>query len=208
MNKETKKDIINVWKWLAIKDELKPCDIIFLFGSPSLETPRKGAKLFYEGLVPYIVCTGFAPIAEKNPFDTSLAEAYARELLKLKVPKDKILIQNKSTNTPEDIKFAMQILRKENIACKSAILIASTYHQRRVFATFKKMEPKIELINCPRVEIDEMMIDRDNSRYSIRDSVINEYEKLKIYGEKGDLVLQPPPKKVQDSYHILKLSNR
>ncbi len=53
-----------------------------------------------------------------------------------------------------------------------------------------------------------MMIDRDNARYSIRDSVINEYEKLKIYGEKGDLVLQPPPKKVQDSYHILKLSNR
>ena len=203
MNKKYRQHILNLWRWLAITDELEPSDIIFLFGSPSLRTPRKGAELFKKGLASYVVCTGHFSATEDDAFKATLAEAYSDELIKNGVPKDRIIVQDKSKNTPEDIKLAVPILEENNIPHKNAILVASSFHQRRAYATFKKLQPKIKTINCPHIRVDESLINKDSPRYNILDNLIKEYEKIQLYGDKSDLIPQPPPKDVQKSFKYL-----
>jgi uncharacterized SAM-binding protein YcdF (DUF218 family) len=196
-----------LWNWLDINQTPEKSDIIFLFGGAILNTPQKGFELFNENLAPYIVATGLGGTFGNPEWTKPIAEMFANYLIKKGVPQEKIVIQNTSTNTPEDVKIAIPLLEQMNIPHDSAIIVSRPVHQRRAFATFAKLYPEIKLLNSPCFETEPNQIkDQDELMY-VATRCIQEYERLITYGKKGDLVIQQIPAEVADVYDQLKHLN-
>lgn len=74
----------------------------------------------------------------KDIFDKPEAEVFADVAMKLGVPEEVILIENKSTNTGENVIFSKRLLQEKGLDFNSFILVQKPYMERRTYATFKK----------------------------------------------------------------------
>lgn len=137
-----------VGRYLYCKDELKPADVIVILAGEEIERVEHGVKLFKEGWSrkDKIIMAG-GPIVWKYTW-ASLMKEHA---ISLGVPKDAILLEDKSKSTEEDAIFTKEILNRYKY--RSCILITSPYHSRRAKKIFSKiMGNEIKLIIAPSEE--------------------------------------------------------
>lgn len=133
--------IVN-WLYYPFKVEpkLKKCDAIVLlssakytesiFGRNSYQRMVHASKLYEKKFAPkIIICGGGTP---------SLARAMKGFMVDvLKCPEESILLEEKSTDTNENLKFAKEIMRNE--AIDSILLVTSHSHMFRSMAICKKL---------------------------------------------------------------------
>ena len=88
-----------VWDYLLMNHTLEKSDCIIVLGSYDTRVAERGAELFLQGLAPLIVFSGYLGAFTLGVWERPEAEIFADIAMKMGVPKDKILIENKSTNT-------------------------------------------------------------------------------------------------------------
>lgn len=198
-----KEEIIKLYNWLRMEDKPEKADLIFLFGGDAREIGHKGLELFNADLAPMIITTGDTGTFGPN-WGKPCAEVFADQMLQNGIPKEKILIQNSSTNTPEDIIHALPILEKHDLNSKRIIIVSRPVHQRRAYATFLEQYPnEVVLINQPCNEkLPQEMNDVELRELGFRS--IQEYERLIKYADKGDLKRQEIPDEITGVVESLK----
>lgn len=125
----------------------------------------------------------------------------------LGVPKDKILIENRSSNTGENILFTKQLLAEKEIDLQSFILVQKPYMERRSFATFRKLWPEKEVVvTSPQVSFEDYL-EHYASRELTKDDVISimvgDLQRIKLYPAKGFQIYQDIPAEVWAAYEEL-----
>src|SRR5690349_11414793 len=88
-----------LWDYHRLDMPLSKADLIVVFGSRDTDLAKIGAKIFLQGYVPLMLMTGGLGKITKTIQKISEAETFAQIAISLGVPKEKILIENKSTNT-------------------------------------------------------------------------------------------------------------
>ena len=93
---------------------IQPCDIIFVFGGSHPGIWQAAAQAYHQGLGKALVVTGghkpgVHPHHTWRDGDTSEAHVIRRELIKLAVPENIIVFEDKSTNTLENVLFAQAV---------------------------------------------------------------------------------------------------
>ena len=84
------------------------------------------------------------------------------------MPEDRILIENRSTNTGENVRFTRQLLAERDIDPASFILVQKPYMERRAYATFRKVWPEKPVqVTSPRVTFHDYLT-RTRTRRSPR----------------------------------------
>lgn len=160
-------------RYLYYKDELKPADVIVVLAGEETERVEHGAKLFKEGWArkDRIILAG-GPLVWRYTW-ASLMKEHA---IYLGMPKNAILLEDKSRNTEEDARFTKEIMNKHGY--KSCILVTSPYHSRRATKIFRRiMGDEIKIISAPS---DESWFKFDEwwKRKRDRAQVLNEYSKF------------------------------
>lgn len=107
-------------------------DIGIIFGGISMIPYRveEGIRLYKQQQIKKILVSG------KNPFfcfkENSEAEKMYKYLINHGVPKEDIIIENKARNTLENIKYSLNLLKKDyDIKSLSFVLITSDFHVKR-----------------------------------------------------------------------------
>ena len=171
-------------------DDLNPKgDLAFVFGTYKAlrSSVEKSVEIYKKGLAPKIIFSGgFNPNGKLVE-----GEAMAKEAINLGVPKECILVENKSTNTLENILFSIPIIEKEmgfkNIKIITAVV--KNYHARRAMMTLRKHLPKNIILRASSYDCNgdkfrkDMWFKTDEGRGKIYEEV----EKIKIYLAKGDI---------------------
>ena len=141
-----------LWDYNNLDQPLKKSDCILVLGSHDIRVAQRGAELYLQGYAPLIIFSGGAGRLTEGLWDNSEAEIFAEEAIRLGVPKSSILIENKSSNTGENIEFTKILLAGRHIVLKNTILVHKPYMQRRSYATFKKIWPEVEaLVTAPNI---------------------------------------------------------
>lgn len=96
----------------------------------------KGKELYEQGYGEYIIVSGGKASGEK----ISEAEVMKNILLENGVPKDKILIEDKSTNTAENILFSKVIINEKNI--RNVVIVSNKSHLTRIKMVCDKKDVK------------------------------------------------------------------
>lgn len=119
----------------------RPADLAFVFGTRNLLPIELAADLFRRGMVSYAVLTG----GSRRDLG-GLIEALAHQgaLLKRGVPEDRIILESESTNTLENVVFALpQVAAMIDIGSIEAVtVVAKWYHARRCVMTLKPHLPQ------------------------------------------------------------------
>ncbi|WP_404764583.1 YdcF family protein [Vibrio alginolyticus] len=197
--------IETLWDYMQLKHELKPADCLFVMCSNDVRVAEHAAKLYHQKLAPLIVFSGGEGRFTDGLFEKSEAETFA-EIAKLSgVPSEAILLETKSTNSGENVRFTEQRLKEEGKQCSSFILVQKPFMERRAIATFEKQwqSPYTQLqVSSAALPFFEY-INEDMPLMMVLEALMEDFSRVKSYPEKGFQTEQNIPQQVESSYQVL-----
>jgi uncharacterized SAM-binding protein YcdF (DUF218 family) len=190
-----------------MKHQLEKADAILVLCSHDKKVAETGAQLFLDGWAPLLIFAGGLGSVTREMWTQPEADQFAEIAIGMGVPSDRILIENRSSNTGENILFTKQLLAEKQIDPQRFILVQKPYMERRSFATFKKVWPEKEVIvTSPKVSFEEYLRGYANEELS-RDDVISimvgDLQRIKLYPLKGFQIHQEIPDDVWSAYEEL-----
>lgn len=192
-----------LWNYHHVNQNLQKSDCILVLGSHDLRVAERGAELYLQGWAPLLIMSGGLGRLTQEMWSEPEADKFAKIALEMGVPKEAILIENKSTNTGENILFTQQLLQKENLAPKRFIVVQKPYMERRSFATFKKHWPEKELIvTSPQLSM-QAYPTAEITLEEVIDIMVGDLQRIKVYPEKGFQIEQEIPKEVWEAFEKL-----
>jgi len=203
VDKQTIELAQKLWDYHHVNQSLEKSDCILVLGSHDLRVAVRGAELYLEKWAPLIIFSGGLGNLTKDIWVEPEAEKFAAVAQKMGVPKENILIENKSTNTGENILFTQQLLSENNLDFQSFIVVQKPYMERRSYATFKKYWPDKKLIvTSPQIPF----LDYPNGEIPLEKVVnimVGDLQRIKIYPDQGFQIFQEIPKDVWQAYEQL-----
>jgi uncharacterized SAM-binding protein YcdF (DUF218 family) len=123
-----------------VKTDIQAADIILVPGGSHPQLMEKAAELYNQGLAPYILPSGhYNP---KIPEYGSEWEFLKSIGVKLGVPEERILKEDKARHTFENAELSWKVIKDNNLPVKKAILVCKAYHSRRALLTYQTVFPK------------------------------------------------------------------
>jgi uncharacterized SAM-binding protein YcdF (DUF218 family) len=196
-----------LWHYHQMNHQLERADAILVLCSHDKKVAERGAQLFLDGWAPLLIFSGGLGVITKNIWSEPEADQFAEIAKGLGVPPGKILIENQSTNTGENVLFTKRLLAQKQIDPQKFILVQKPYMERRSFATFCKHWPeKVVRVTSPQVSFDEYLENYANSELSTDDVIsimVGDLQRIKVYAEKGFQIPQEIPDEIWNAYEEL-----
>lgn len=196
-----------IWNYHRMHHALELADVILVLCSHDTSVAERGAQLWLEGWAPRLVFSGGLGAITRRLWTEPEADRFARIAVAMGVPPSKILIENQSTNTGENVRFTRRLLEDGRIEAARFILVQKPYMERRSYATFHKVWPGKEVIvTSPVASFDEYLDRYSNSELS-RDEVISimvgDLQRIRVYPQKGFQIEQEIPEDVWAAFEEL-----
>lgn len=192
-----------LWDYHHVNHTLQKSDCILVLGSHDTRVADRGAELYLLGFAPILIFSGGLGNFTQGVWDESEADKFAKIAISLGVPKDAILIENRSTNTGENIMFTQQLLKEQGLDPQSFIVVQKPYMERRSFATFKKHWPdKILHVTSPQISFDDYPTG-EISPERVISIMVGDLQRIRMYPEKGYQIFQEIPEEVWEAYEGL-----
>ena len=192
-----------LWDYHHMNHVIEKSDCILVLGSHDLRVAERGARLYLEGLAPILIFSGGLGNLTKGVWREAEADKFASVAMKMGVPKEKTLIENRSTNTGENILFTQQLLDERGLNPQSFILVHKPYMERRSYATFKKYWPnKKVIVTSPQISFNEYPT-KEISLEKVINIMVGDLERIKLYPGKGFQIFQEIPDDVGSAYEKL-----
>lgn len=192
-----------LWDYNSLYQPIEKSECILVLGSHDIRVAQRGAELFLQGFAPLIIFSGNVGRLTEGIWNKSEAEAFAEVAINMGVPEDKIIIENKSTNTGDNILLTKKLLEEKGIVVNSIILVQKPYMQRRAFATIKKIWHGVDVnVTAPEISFENYpngIISKD----SVINIMVGDTQRIKVYPEKGFQIPQEIPGKVWEVYQEL-----
>lgn len=192
-----------IWDYHLMHHVIRKADGIFVLGSNDARTVDRAVELFKQGYAPFIVFSGNVGALTKNLFSKPEAEVFADKAKEMGVPEQAILIENRSTNTGENIRFTRELLKGNDLEVKSLILIQKPYMERRTYATYKKEWPELDgIVTSPQISFENYPT-KDITKELMINLLVGDLQRIKLYGERGLQITQEIPTDVWEAYEEL-----
>jgi len=192
-----------LWDYHHVNHILQVSDCILVLGSHDLRAAERGAELYLQGWAPLLIFSGGLGRLTENRWSEPEADKFAAIAKSMGVPEAAILIENKSTNTGENIVFTQQLLQERNLNPEQFIVVQKPYMERRSYATFKKHWPEKELIvTSPQIAFQ----DYPNEEISLEEVIhimVGDFQRIQLYPQKGFQIEQEIPETIQDVFNQL-----
>jgi uncharacterized SAM-binding protein YcdF (DUF218 family) len=188
-----------LWDYNHLNHQLKPADCIFCLGSQDVLPADTAADLYLKGFAPYVIFSGNVGRLTKGLFEKPEAEIFADIARKRGVP-ESVIIEDKSTNTGENIQFTKDLLISKGINFNSFVLVQKPYMERRAYATVKKIWPEKEvMVTSPQVSMEEYFKLVTRPKKDVIDSMVADTQKIITYPAKGFQIPQEMPDEVWEA---------
>lgn len=192
-----------LWDYHHINDHLEKSDCILVLGSHDVRVAERAAELYLAGWAPLLIFSGGLGRLTEGVWSEAEAELFAKIAIDKGVPKEAVLIENKSTNTGENILFTKQLLKENNLHPQSFIVVQKPYMERRSFATFKKQLPDKKLfVTSPQISFEDYPT-KEIPAEQVISIMTGDLQRIKMYGEKGFQIYQEIPNRVWQAYQQL-----
>jgi uncharacterized SAM-binding protein YcdF (DUF218 family) len=198
-------DAKTIWDYLQLEQEPQPSDAIFVLGGIDTRVAERAAELFGAGYGKYIVVSGGVGRLTKAVFTEPEARVFSKIMIAQGIPANKVIIEDKSANTGENIQFTYELLRRLGLHFDSLLLVQKPYMERRAYATFKKQwpDPDIEItVTSPDIDYEDYCNESCPKELVLNDMVAN-LQRIKEYPSLGFQIEQHMPDEVWAAYERL-----
>ncbi len=174
-----------------------------VLGSNDPRVARRGAELYLQGWAPLLIFCGNVGALTEDLYGRPEAEHFAEIAIEMGVPEECILIENRSTNTGENIKFTRELLQRMRFDPANLIVVQKPYMERRAYATFKQFWPEKKfIVTSPQIAYADYPLPH-MPKEKLINIVVGDLQRIKLYPEKGFQIPQEIPDAVWEAYEKL-----
>ena len=160
-----------ITEFIFVEDKPEKSDVIFIPGSGFPQLAEEAAKLYHQGMAPYILPSGrysilngkFAGVQEKKELYDGEYETeweFLKEVLKKNhVSEEHILREDKATYTYENAIYSRKVTDCLGMEIKKAILCCKPYQARRSLLYYQLLYPETQFFVRP---IQDSDVKREN----------------------------------------------
>ena len=192
-----------LWDYHRMNQPLQRSDGILALGSHDLRVAERAAQLYLDGWAPRLILSGGLGALTRDLFDRPEADKFAEIAVRMGVLPQDILVENRSSNTGENIHFTRQLLAEKQVQIRSLIVVQKPYMERRSYATLRKVWPEIEVtVTSPQIAFE----DYPTAAIPLETTVhimVGDLQRILIYPGRGFQVAQDVPPEVMTAYHRL-----
>lgn len=207
MEKQIRALAETIWRYHRMNHSLARADGILVLCSHDLVVAERGAQLFLEGWAPLLIFSGGLGTITSRFWTEPEADRFAEIAVDMGVPREQIIIENKSTNTGENIMFTKQLLAARQITPRTLILVQKPYMERRTYATCKQLWPEVDImVTSPQESFDEYLDQHSCRELTSEDIVsimVGDLQRIRMYPAKGFQMHQDIPDDVWAAYEEL-----
>jgi uncharacterized SAM-binding protein YcdF (DUF218 family) len=196
-----------LWDYHHVNHTLAPADAVMVLCSHDTRVAERGAELYHQGLAPLLIFSGGLGSITRQLMTAPEAEVFADAAARAGVPRERMLIESRSTNTGENVAFTRQLLAERGLDLRRFILVQKPYMERRTFATFKKVWPEPDvMVTSPQVTMDEYLREYSNESLTAADVIsimAGDLQRIRVYAERGFQIPQDIPDDVWRAFEEL-----
>jgi uncharacterized SAM-binding protein YcdF (DUF218 family) len=207
MDARVRELVEKVWNYHHLNHRLARADAILVLCSHDTIVAKRGAELFLEGWAPLLIFSGGLGVITRHLWTEPEADRFARVALEMGVPEDRILRENRSTNTGENVLFTRQLLAERQLDPQTFIVVQKPYMERRSYATFRNFWPEKDVIvTSPQVSLDDYLARSSHEALTVHDVIsimVGDLQRIKLYPGMGFQIPQEIPDDVWEAFDQL-----
>ena len=196
-----------LWDFMHMNQSPEQADVIVGFGCYDEDIPRRCAELWHQGYAPYVCFTGGLGRNTGKLWTKTEAERFAAIAVAEGVPEDRIILEDKSTNSAENLLFTPKILAGVGVKAEKIIAVHKPYMEKRLWAAMQVYWPDVQAIyTSPRVTIEEHIAHAEKigmSEKGVIDTIVGDVQRMELYAEKGYQQAVEIPDEVRAAFDAL-----
>ena len=196
--------VIRIWDYMHLNHRLENADCIVGFGCYDEDIPVRCAELYRQGYAPVVVFSGGLGRNTTGLFTETEAERFARIAETHGVPRERIVLEDRSSNSAENLLFTPRVLEQQGITAKKIIAVHKPYMERRLLAAMGVYWPGVSaVITSPRVTLEEHLAHAASvgmSEKRVLDTIVGDLQRMKVYAQKGYQIPQEIPEEVWGAF--------
>ena len=196
-----------IWDYLRLGEEPQKADCIVGFGNFNVNIARRAAELYHQGYAGKILFTGGLGRNTLGMLPEPEAVRFAKVAMECGVPESALILEDKSTNTAENIRFTHDLLAKLGLPHDHLLGVHQPFMERRIKAAFGVYWPQVKFtVTSPQVTIPEYLeaakVQGVTERASI-EVIVGDFQRMELYAQKGWQLPQEIPDSAWDAFHQL-----
>lgn len=196
-----------IWDYLGMHQAPREADVIVGFGSFDDNVARRSAALYLKGYAPKILFTGGLGRCTDGLFAEPEAVRFQKVAVSMGVPEADILLEDKSTNTKENILFTRALLEEKQIPHGVVLGVHKPYMERRIVAAMGVYWPEQRFtVTSPVMTVPEYLKEAKRQGLSQEEAVsviVGDFQRIDLYAQKGYQLPQHIPEEAWQAFHQL-----
>lgn len=196
-----------IWDYLRLNQTPQKADCIVGFGNFNDDIARRAAELYRQGISDWVLFTGGLGRNTEGLLKEPEAVKFARVAISCGVPEDRILIEDRSSNTAENIRFTRQLLRERGLPHGRILGVHQPFMERRITAAMGIYWPEVQFsVTSPRVTIPEYLARAQMQGVTEEAAIcviVGDFQRMELYAQKGWQLPQYIPPKAWQAFHTL-----
>lgn len=196
-----------IWDYLRRPSEMKKADCIVGFGNYNCDIGIRAAELYRAGYAEKVLFSGGLGRNTLGIQSTTEAERFAETALRFGVPERDILIENRSTNTAENITFTRKLLEENGIFARRLIAVHQPFMERRIASAFDVTWSDVELLTTSyAIDIPtffEHAVGYGVTEKMVVEEVVGDFQRMELYADKGWQSRQIIPPDAREAFEKL-----
>ena len=196
-----------IWDYLGMHQEPREADCIVGFGNFNTNIARRAAELYHQGYAPKILFTGGLGRNTEGLLPEPEAVRFAKVAMACGVPECDIILEDKSTNTKENIDFTRNKLVELGLPHERILGVHQPFMERRITAAIGVYWPELDFtVTSPQVTIPQYLEDSlqqgitENAAVSV---IVGDFQRMDLYAKLGYQLPQHIPAEAWAAFHEL-----
>lgn len=199
--------LLPIWDYMHMNMALAKADCIVGFGCYNDDIALRCAELYRQGWAPKVLFTGGLGRNTRDLWTESEAARFGRIALAQGVPEKDLILEDKATNSAENILFTREKLRSLGLPCEKILGVHKPFMERRVYAAMKVYWPEAELIiTSPQLDLDEYIarsVAQGLSEQAVIDVIVGDFQRMEVYAQRGYQIPQVIPDELRRCFEGL-----
>lgn len=196
-----------IWNYMKLNMTLEKADCIIGFGCYNDDIAIRAAELYHQNYAAKVLFTGALGRNTEEMWTIGEADRFARIAEKEGVRLQDIIIEDKATNTAENILFSKEKLANMSLPMNKIIGVHKPFMERRIYAALKVYWNEAEVfITSPQLSIEEYIknsMKEGLSEKKIIDILVGDFQRIEVYAKLGYQIPQFIPIEVTQAFEFM-----
>lgn len=207
MEANVREHLMVIWDYMRLDMPLEKADCIVGFGCYNDDIPLRCAQLYRDGYAPKVLFTGGLGRNTLGLWTQTEAERFAVIAKEAGVPEEDVILENRSTNSAENILFTREKLAEHGMAQGKLLCVHKPFMERRLKAAMGVYWPECRAVyTSPQLTLEEYIrnsVAQGLSEKTVIDVMVGDFQRMDVYAKKGYQLPQQIPLEAWVAFHAL-----